>query len=66
VIDCSPIATRWLPCTGATPELLGLATIEMELPDLLRGQRVDLRTPQELSRYFRDEVMRIARVQYAA
>jgi uncharacterized protein len=51
---------------GATPELLGLATIEMELSDLLRGQRVDLRTPQELSRYFRDEVMRTARVQYAA
>jgi uncharacterized protein len=51
---------------GATPGLLGLAAIEMELSDLLRGQRVDLRTPQELSRYFRSEVVRTARVQYAA
>jgi uncharacterized protein len=51
---------------GATPGLLGLAAIEMELSDLLRGQRVDLRTPQELSRYFRDEVVRTAQVQYAA
>jgi uncharacterized protein len=40
---------------GGTPGLLGLAAIEMHLSDLLRGQRVDLRTPQELSRYFRDE-----------
>jgi uncharacterized protein len=51
---------------GATPGLLGLAAIEMELSDLLGGQRVDLRTPQELSRYFRDEVARAAQVQYAA
>jgi uncharacterized protein len=51
---------------GATPGLLGLAAIEMELSNLLGGQRVDLRTPQELSRYFRDEVVRTARVQYAA
>jgi uncharacterized protein len=51
---------------GAAPGLLGLAAIEMELSDLLRGQRVDLRTAQELSRYFRDEVVRTAQVQYAA
>jgi hypothetical protein len=50
----------------ATPGLLGLATIEMELSDLLGGRRVDLRTAQELSRYFRDEVVRTAQVQYAA
>ena len=50
----------------ATPGLLGLAAIEMELSNLLRGRRVDLRTPQELSRYFRDEVVRTAQVQYAA
>ena len=50
----------------AIPGLLGLAAIEMELSDLLGGRRVDLRTAQELSRHFRDEVVRTARVQYAA
>ena len=50
----------------AKPGLLGLAAIEMELSDLLGGRRVDLRTAEELSRYFRDEVVRTARVQYAA
>jgi predicted nucleotidyltransferase len=50
----------------AVPGLLGLAAIELELSRLLGGRRVDLRTPQELSRYFREEVMRTAEVQYAA
>jgi predicted nucleotidyltransferase len=31
----------------------------------LLGKKVDLRTPQDLSRYFRDEVLRSAEVQYA-
>ena len=48
----------------ATPGLLRLAAIEMELSDLLGGRRVDLRTAQDLSRYFRDEVVRTAPVQY--
>jgi hypothetical protein len=30
------------------------------------GRRVDLRTPAELSRYFRDKVIATAEVQYAA
>lgn len=50
----------------AVPGLLGLAAIELELSQLLGGRRVDLRTPQELSRYFREEVVRTAKVQYAA
>ena len=50
----------------ATPGLLRLAAIEMELSDLLGGRRVDLRTAQELSRHFREEVVRSAQVQYAA
>jgi predicted nucleotidyltransferase len=49
-----------------TPGLLGLAAIESELSRLLGGRKVDLRTPQDLSRHFRDEVMRTAEVQYAA
>jgi predicted nucleotidyltransferase len=50
---------------GASPGLLGLAAIETELSDLLGGRCVDLRTAQELSRYFREEVVRTAQVQYA-
>ena len=51
---------------GATPGLLGMAGIELELSALLNGRVVDLRTPAELSRHFRDEVAREARAQYAA
>ncbi len=50
---------------GLEPGLLGLAAMEVELPDLIGGRRVDLRTPQELSRYFRQEVLRTAEVQFA-
>lgn len=32
----------------------------------LTGRIIDLRTPQELSRYFRDEVVAAAEVQYSA
>lgn len=44
--------------------LLKIARMENELSGLL-GRRVDLRTPQDLSRYFRREVLRDAEVQYA-
>ncbi len=40
-----------------------LAEMELALSDIL-GHKVDLRTPAELSRYFRDEVMVEAEVQY--
>jgi uncharacterized protein len=52
--------------TDAVPGFLGLAAIETELSVLLGGRRVDLRTPDELSRYFRDEVVRTAEPQYVA
>ena len=51
---------------GREPGLLRLATIEGELSALLGGRRVDLRTAGDLSRYFRDEVVRTAEVQFAA
>lgn len=51
---------------GKAPGLLGLAQIETELSALLGGRRVDLRTAQDLSRHFRDQVVRLAEVQYAA
>ncbi len=50
---------------GREPGLIGLAQMEAELSQLLGGQRVDLRTPGDLSRYFRDDVISKARVQYA-
>jgi predicted nucleotidyltransferase len=50
----------------AVPGLLGMAAVEAELSELLGGRRVDLRTAHELSRYFRDEVVRTAEVQFAA
>ena len=48
----------------ARPSLFDVADIEMELSALLGGRRVDVRTPEDLSRYFRDEVVREAEVQY--
>lgn len=47
------------------PGLLGVAGMEIELSALL-GCKVDLRTARDLSRYFRDEVVARAEVQYAA
>jgi predicted nucleotidyltransferase len=50
---------------GEAPSLLDLARMETDLATLLDGRKVDLRTPNELSRYFRDEVLSMASVQYA-
>jgi predicted nucleotidyltransferase len=47
------------------PSLLGIARMERELSTLLGGRKVDLRTPEDLSRYFRDRVLEEAEVQYA-
>ncbi|MEW6530461.1 MAG: nucleotidyltransferase family protein [Thermodesulfobacteriota bacterium] len=47
------------------PGLIRFAGMEIELSELLGGQKVDLRTPHELSRYFRDEVLAEAEVKYA-
>jgi hypothetical protein len=40
----------------------GLSRIERELSVLLGGRKVDLRTPEELSRYFRSSVVNEAYV----
>lgn len=50
---------------GHAVGLLGLAGMEQELSELV-GRKVDLRTPAELSRYFREEVLASAEEQYAA
>ncbi len=46
------------------PGLFGMARMERELSALLGGRKVDLRTPEDLSRYFRQEVLNEAEVQY--
>ena len=46
------------------PGLLDVAGMEIELSETL-GRKVDLRTAEDLSRYFRDEVVAKAEVQYA-
>ncbi|MCX5803953.1 MAG: nucleotidyltransferase family protein [Proteobacteria bacterium] len=43
---------------------LKMAHIENELSEMF-GRKVDLRTPEELSHYFRQEVIESAEVQYA-
>jgi len=49
---------------GQEPGLLGLARMERELSATI-GRQVDIRTPQDLSHLFRDEVVATAEVQYA-
>jgi predicted nucleotidyltransferase len=51
---------------GKVPGLIGLSRMERELSEILGGRKVDLRTPQDLSIYFREEVLARAEVQYAA
>lgn len=51
---------------GHAPGFFGLARMEEELSGLLGGRKVDLRTPQDLSHYFREEVLSSAAVQYDA
>jgi predicted nucleotidyltransferase len=43
--------------------LIRLAGMERELSEIL-GRKVDLRTPADLSKYFREEVVQAAEVQY--
>lgn len=49
---------------GFTPGLITFCGIQNEFSDLI-DREVDLRTPQELSKYFREEVIKTAEVQYA-
>jgi hypothetical protein len=50
---------------GQVVGLLRMAGMELELSGII-GRKADLRTPRDLSRYFRDEVVASAEVQYAA
>jgi predicted nucleotidyltransferase len=48
---------------GKTPSLFTLIDLEDELTNIV-GRKTDLRTPEELSRYFRDEVLAQAKSLY--
>lgn len=50
----------------AAVTLLDMARIEGQLSALLGGRAVDLRTPADLSRHFRADVLRTAEPQYVA
>jgi predicted nucleotidyltransferase len=49
---------------GHVPGFIKLAGMEIELGSVL-GRKVDMRTPEDLSPYFREEVVNSAEVQYA-
>jgi len=57
------LLVEFLP--GTRVGYLAMARMERELGQML-GRKVDLRTPAELSRHFRDEVMGKSVVQYCA
>jgi len=48
---------------GAPIGLFEMADMELQLSDMA-GRKVDLRTPQDLSKYFRNKVVREAEVLY--
>ena len=50
---------------GFAPGLIRLAGMELELSQAMGGRKVDMNTPQCLSRHFRDRVQQEAQVQYA-
>jgi uncharacterized protein len=50
---------------GHIPSLLGMAGMEIDLSEIV-GRKADLRTIEDLSRYFREQVVRDAEIQYAS
>ena len=50
---------------GATPGLMRMAEIEQALSPLFGGRKIDLRTREDLSRHFREQVVQQAQVQDA-
>jgi len=49
---------------GAKVGFFRLYDMEQELSAILGGRKVDMHTPNSLSKYFRDEVLMEAKVQY--
>jgi uncharacterized protein len=50
---------------GHVPGFFRLFDLEKELFSLFNGRKVDLRTPEDLSRYFREEVIARVEIHYA-
>jgi hypothetical protein len=46
------------------PGFIRLAGMELELAAILGGRKVDMNTPNSLSRYFRNQILAEAQVQY--
>jgi uncharacterized protein len=57
------VLVEFLP--DRTPGMFGFGQMILELREVF-GREIDLRTPQDLSPYFRDEVLRTARPLHAA
>ena len=51
---------------GKVPGLFQIVDLEEEMSGLFAGRRVDVRTPAEISRYFRAEVLASAETLYEA
>tara|TARA_B100000315_G_C14376168_1_gene495256 strand:- start:224 stop:523 length:300 start_codon:yes stop_codon:yes gene_type:complete len=49
---------------GNGPGYFGLARMARDISNIFEGRKVDIRTPMELSRYFRNEVLSSAEIQY--
>jgi hypothetical protein len=48
------------------PGLLGISRMERELSQIFGGPKIYPRTPEDLSKYFRQQVLPTAEVQFAA
>ena len=49
---------------GHVPGFFRLFEMQEELSSLFGGRKIDMRTPEDLNRYFRDKVVATAQVQY--
>ncbi len=58
------ILVEFLP--NNIPTLFDMAGMELELSKIFNDRKIDLRTKEDLSRYFRDQILQEAEVQYAA
>ena len=50
---------------GKTPGFFTIFRMEEELSELFGGRKIDIRTPADLSKYFRDDVINSCEVCYA-
>lgn len=50
---------------GHTPGIFKILEMQEEISSILQGRKVDLRTPNDISRYFRNQVIQSSEVVYA-